>query len=147
MAFQACYNSNMDIDYTCSEIGCLESRPLIIQRMKGGTVGSYFRALCSFHWSQKTKKAMGAKEIGERYLNKDGYMMLVTEKGVKSEHRLIMESKLGRLLARGESVHHINGVRNDNRPENLELWLGGIRYGQRAADIVCPHCKRRYNEA
>jgi hypothetical protein len=90
---------------------------------------------------------MGAKEIGERYLNKDGYMMLVTEKGVKSEHRLIMESKLGRLLARGESVHHINGVRNDNRPENLELWLGGIRYGQRAADIVCPHCKRRYNEA
>ena len=63
----------------------------------------------------------------------------------RGEHRIVMEQVLGRPLVRGlESVHHKNGVRHDNRPENLELWVGGIRYGQRATDIVCPHCKKPY---
>lgn len=53
-----------------------------------------------------------------------------------AEHAVIMEHILGRPLERGENVHHRNGRKDDNRPENLELWVKPQPAGQRAEDLV-----------
>jgi hypothetical protein len=68
------------------------------------------------------------------------------------EHRFVMEAMLGRLLERGEVVHHKNGDHGDNRPDNLELMIysahtrhhQGKRYG--CAEPACfePYAAKGY---
>lgn len=50
------------------------------------------------------------------------------------EHTAVMEKILGRKLYAHENVHHLNGNRADNRPENLELWSSSQPPGQRVSD-------------
>lgn len=52
----------------------------------------------------------------------------------RMQHRHVMEEHLGRSLRKGENVHHLNGVRDDNRIENLELWSTFQPKGQRIQD-------------
>ena len=80
-------------------------------------------------------------EIGETRINDQGYVHIKVMHGGANdkfdwplEHRHAMEQQLGRPLLKHETVHHINGVRDDNRIENLELWSKSHPTGQRVAD-------------
>lgn len=76
-----------------------------------------------------------AGESVKRWTNHDGYVLIRLRGRSVMEHRHVMEEKLGRKLLPGETVHHMNGIRTDNRPGNLELWVS-TRSGQRVADLI-----------
>lgn len=104
------------------------------------------RGLCNAHYLRKLKgldlarpvRERAAQGAGSRWKNRNGYIILTLpgQQGRIAEHRHVMEKTLGRKLFPDETVHHKNGVRDDNRPGNLELWASTQPSGQRVTDLL-----------
>src|SRR3990167_7359467 len=59
---------------------------------------------------------------GGRFVRSDGYVAVwVSGRGYILEHPLVVERRIGRILRPGETVHHRDGNRSNNRDDNLEL--------------------------
>ena len=81
--------------------------------------------------------------------NSDGYILIKKPdhpradlEGYVMEHRLVMEAKLGRALTRDEVVHHVDGNRANNAPENLILFgshrVHRLYHARKRNDIIDP---------
>lgn len=88
--------------------------------------------MCASITRTETERKMSISDkvggIGHKKKRKDGYICIYfpdhpnsTKDGYIMEHILVAECLLGRHLNREEVVHHKDGVRDDNRKENLEV--------------------------
>lgn len=110
---------------------------------KFANAGQYCSMVC---WHEVQRKRGGAFGGSKRatwgngngvYIDSHGYIHEYDPQRRKfvRQHRLVMERKLGRHLEKGESVHHKNGKRDDNTPDNLELIVGSHFSGKRVKDL------------
>ena len=133
-----CGNKLKEADRTvqCKQCGVDFLRP-------HGKKQTYCSRSCSL--TNRNRKGAVVKPEGSTHKHAAGYIVQKVGSEWPMQHRLVMETKLGRKLEPHERVHHKNGKRDDNRPENLELWTGvgaskkdphGIRMVDKVIDMI-----------
>ncbi len=92
--------------------------------------------------AKRTRKPThpGKRRSGGRFVDCWGYVMVRTSnragaKAYTPEHVLVAQNTLNRKLQKGERVHHINGLKNDNRPENLIVFSTQSEHKQVHANL------------
>lgn len=102
----------------------------------------YARDWCSRHYRRWRRHGDPHKVLNRRLKDdgegtiRNGYNFISVDGRQRAEHRVVMEQLLGRKLLSHEHVHHKNGARADNRPENLELWSSHHPIGSRVEDLL-----------
>lgn len=115
--------------------GCGTESVVESARLRAGVANS-----CGCAQAERMKASLGVDHPawkGGKWKDHSGYVIVRPEGGTpRPEHVVIMEKFLGRRLLSKETVHHKNGIRDDNRLENLELWGSNHPSGQRISDLV-----------
>lgn len=117
-------------------------KPVVACSVEDCEQAALSRGLCNMHYLRlRAHGDVGSHEKtrnhgfrGTKTDPRNGYVYRYGGGRPRLEHRVVMEHKLGRPLKTHENVHHINGQRDDNRPENLELWSTLQPAGQRVDD-------------
>lgn len=111
----------------CSQADCQVTFPLYPTE-QGHVVWSRPRKYCSDGHGPRLKGKDNPNYKTGSEVKNNGYVYILVEgyhprkhKGKVAEHVILMEKHLGRFLTSGEVVHHKNGIRTDNRLENLQL--------------------------
>lgn len=112
----------------------------------------YFRKLTKLHFCSRECRDKAGRELhlftrkGSRQ-DKQGYIVIYSpdhpyrnSTNYVPEHRLVVEKSIGRYLTRSEIVYHRNGIKSDNRLENLEVVTRAVHYGE----VECPHCHSKF---
>jgi hypothetical protein len=105
------------------------------------------RGYCQMHYARIMRHGEPGPAQRQNTGPGNGYIKVTANGQFMLEHRYVMEQYLGRPLWEDENVHHKNGIRDENRLENLELWAKAQPAGQRVADIMEFYVRRYPDEA